>query len=118
MSEEAQRYYNLGMDKFEQGKFSEALGYFKKSSILENHFKTFDRIAVTLVKMGKHTEALDYSEKAFLLNENNDKVAINLSEILIKLENYERAFNIASIVLKRNPSYGPAKNIVSQSSAN
>ncbi len=91
--------------------FMKALEYFEKSIEIMPHFKTFERMYYCYKQLGKHDIARRYIEKAYLMNESNDKVAVEFAIELQEEGKIEFCLEVVNKVLKRNPSYGPAKRI-------
>jgi tetratricopeptide (TPR) repeat protein len=108
-------YYGLGVEFFEKGEYNKAIEYFFKSLEMGDHFKTYERLYNCYVKIGEHSKARECIEKAFELNRNNDKVAIEyISKLVNEGEEDELPKKLLDEVLERNPTYGPARKLKEQ----
>lgn len=108
MEEDGRYYYGLGIEALERGDVERSLEYFEQSARIEPHFKTYERISQCYKKLNKIVQAREYIEKAFDLNQNNDKIAVEYAEFLLNEDQIESAENLINDILKRNSSYGPA----------
>lgn len=104
-------YYQVGIEKYEKGEIDSALKNFQKSLELQEHFKTYEKLYHVLKKLGRNEEAKEAITKAYNLNDRNDKVAVEYVKFLLEDKNFEIAKKILNALLKRNPSYGPAKKL-------
>ncbi len=101
-------YYSLGSSKREDGETEGAIACFKKSLEKEEHFKTHHRLSLLYEENSLHGKAEYHLEKAYSLNTNNDKVAVEYAAMLIAKNKINDAQKILSVILTRNKSYGPA----------
>ena len=104
--------YGLGMECFEKNELQKALGFFQKSIEIEPHFKTYERMFVCFNKLGSRIEAKECIKRAFQLNDKNDKVTVEYVSILIEENSIDEAVLVLNDLLKRNPTYGPAKKLL------
>ena len=104
--------YNLGMDCFEKNEPQKAIVFFRKSAELDPHFKTYERMFDCFNKLGLKNEANECIKKAFQLNSKNDKVTVMYASVLAEENNVDNAVLILIDLLKRNPTYGPAKKLL------
>ncbi len=107
-------YYSIGLKCFKDEDFDGAIENFNQSLKLDEHFKTYHRIAEIFEKQGLFKESYTALEKAYGLNPRNDKLATSFAGTLQKNGNTKRAKEILNETLKRNPSYGPAKRMLEQ----
>lgn len=107
-------YYCTGLTDFEKGEFECALENFLKSSELDPHFKTYERISHVLRKLNRFEEADYFMEEAYLLNPKNDKTATGYSELLLRRGETGPAKDILNEIICRNPSYGPARRLIAE----
>jgi tetratricopeptide (TPR) repeat protein len=108
MSKDGYYYYCLGEDCLEKGELEKAISYYQKSLEKEEHFKTHHKLSVIYEKNAVYEKAEHHLERAFFLNENNDKVALDYSQMLITKNKRDEARNILESILSRNKTYGPA----------
>jgi tetratricopeptide (TPR) repeat protein len=112
MEYDSKYYYGLGLECFESGDVEKALEHFRKSLEIKPHFKTYERMYQCYKKMNKTYEAKECIEKAFYMNDKNDKVAIEYIRLLIQEGNIILSKKLLNGVLERNPSYDPAKKLL------
>ncbi len=108
MEKDGYYYYCLGEDSLEKGKQKDAIEFFLASLAKEDHFKTHHKLAAIYKENGFNDKAEQHLEKAYFLNPNNDKVAIEYSQMLITRNQINDAKMIIVSILKRNKNYGPA----------
>jgi tetratricopeptide (TPR) repeat protein len=104
-------YYEVGIEKYEKGDIESALKNFQKSLELQEHFKTYERLYHALKDLGRIEEAREAITKAYNLNDRNDKVAFEYVKFLLEDKNSAIAKKVLNALLKRNPTYGPAKKL-------
>jgi lipopolysaccharide biosynthesis regulator YciM len=107
--EKSYETYCLGQNAYEKGEFEKALEYFYESLACNEHYKTYEKIYYCLKVLNKQLEARKYLELAYNLNKNNDKITVEYSQMLIDEGKKELSKTLLEGLLKRNPSYGPAK---------
>ena len=107
-------YYCQGIAALEQGNLVVALERFEHSLSVERHFKTLARISQVLEMQGKPVEAAKALQQAYELNPKNEKVAVSFAENLDRGGNRAEARRIVEEVLRRTPSYGPAKRLLAK----
>ena len=112
--EQSYLLYEEGLLEFEKGEFQKALNCFNHSNQLHKHSRTYARIYECLMKLGRESEAKPYIKTAYSQNPNQDKVAIQYAELLIKDGHKELAIEILAKILKRNTTYNPAKKLLEQ----
>jgi len=114
MHKDALYYYGVGLEHFENGELMPALESFLKSLDMAPHFKTYERLYHVLLSLDRQEEAEVYLIKAYEMKPNNDKVCVLYAELLLKRGENMKGLKIAKEILKRNPTYGPAVNIISK----
>ncbi len=107
-------YYGLGVEAIEKNNYSEAIDNFLKSLAIRAHFKTYERLYYCYLNLGMISKSKECIEKAYKLNDKNDKVSVEYSQILFKEGLFDEALEILQCVLLRNPSYGPAKKLLKE----
>jgi|GEM_PF-1528707 len=107
-------YYCTGLGYFERGEFESALENFLRSSELEAHFKTSERIAHTLRKLGRPKEADYFLEQAYRLNPKNDKIGTEYAGLMLRRGQTSPAKEILKEIICRNPSYGPGWKLAAE----
>ncbi|MEW6173812.1 MAG: tetratricopeptide repeat protein [Bacillota bacterium] len=108
MVEDSNYYYGIGLEHLEKGEVEEALVQFQFSLSLMPHFKTYERLYECYKRIGRNQEAFDCLEKAFEMNNRNDKVAVEYIRLLMERGQCSQAVSMLKKVLERNPTYGPA----------
>lgn len=108
MEKDGYYYYCLGKDSLEKGKQKDAIEFFLASLAKEDHFKTHHKLSMIYKERDFINEAEYHLEKAYSLNENNDKIAIEYSQMLVTKNQIDDAKMIIIYILKRNNNYGPA----------
>jgi len=114
MGNDGYQLYLRGMELLDEANFEEALNFFYKSLEKEQHFKTYHRIAQTLIQTGNRDEAHIFFYHAWKMNTKNEKVAVDYADSLISINHYIEAKQILDKILKRNPTYGPALQLKSK----
>ncbi|QDG50777.1 tetratricopeptide repeat protein [Persicimonas caeni] len=112
--EKARREYLNGMQAFDEERYELALRYFRESSRIDEHFKTWQRIAQVLEKLGRATEAEEYYERAHQANPANSQVAVDYARVLLANQRVDEALELLEDVLRANTTYGAAKKLIAQ----
>ena len=107
-------YYCTGLGYFERGEFESALENFLRSSELEAHFKTSERMAHALRKLGRPEEADYFLEQSYHLNPKNDKIGIEYAGLMLRRGQISPAKEILKEIICRNPTYGPARRLMAE----
>ena len=110
--DEALSEYFEGIRLLENNSLREALEHFLYSLELDEHFKTCHQIYKVYDKLGDQESAYTYIIRAYKLNPNNDLVAFELAKKKVEKDLIDEAKFILSGILKRNPTYGPAKKML------
>lgn len=105
-------YYYLGVEEYKKGNYTNALKYLLISDRLESHFKTCERIFQCYMSISKIEEARKYIEKAYMLNQKNDKVALEYAKLLLKFDEKISAIELLKNIIQRNNSYHPARELL------
>ncbi|MDM8523215.1 tetratricopeptide repeat protein [Desulfococcaceae bacterium HSG8] len=107
-------YYRIGLEYFESGELESALESFLRSSESEPHFKTCVRTAHVLRELKRFEEADRFLEQAYRLNPKNDKTGIEYAELMLKRGQTFPAKKILNDIIRRNPTYGPARRLLTE----
>jgi len=94
------------------GQHSEAIALLQESLNHEPHFKTFELLGVSLKAVGRNDDALTALERALELNPRSSKTACILAAYLLEAQEVARSKAILLDVLKRTPTYGPARELL------
>jgi len=111
MIKDSRYYYGLGMECYEMNDYKKAVEFFQQSVVLQDHFKTFELLYRCYLKIGEYTSARECIEKAYFLNNKNDRVAVLYATVLLSENSIKSTETIIQDVLDRNPTYGPAKRL-------
>ncbi len=101
----ARPYHNLAVDYYEKkGNYVKALELYKtaisKRDLRSDHkVNTLDNIASIYFRMGKYNAALEYTEKALVLNNNHESALYNKCLILISMDQLVEAETIVKQLL-------------------
>jgi len=104
--------YQLGIDSLNKQEYTEAIQFLKESLLKSKHFKTYEKLFEIYKILGMNDESNIHLIEAFMLNPNNDKVALNYSMFLIQEARKEEAKEILQKVLSRNPTFKPASHLL------
>ncbi len=107
-------YYCTGLGHFERGEFESALENFLRSSELDPHFKTSERTAHALRKLGRPDEANHFLEQVYRLNPKNDKIGTEYAGVMLRQGQTSPAKEILKEIICRNPSYGPGWKLAAE----
>lgn len=107
-------FYGMGVEALEAKKYEEAIIFFKKSTLLQEHFKTYHLLYKALVAVKEFVDAKAAITHAYKLSPENDRVAFDYAEVCYEEGKHEAARNILEGILKRNSSFGPAKRLLSK----
>lgn len=109
---EAIDFYYKGIEAFDKGDYSSAIEYFKISDSLESHYKTYEMLFQCWKAISNMNEAYDCIKKAYVLNPANDKVAYEYAETSVQFNDKESAKKVLTEILKRNPTYKKARQLL------
>jgi tetratricopeptide (TPR) repeat protein len=101
-------YYSIGVEEFEKGNFDIALENLSISINIEPHFKTYQKQAAILEKLGRNTEAFEVLEAAYFLNPTNNFVAFQYAEKLFDKGKFDKCSAILNDIIDNNSTYNPA----------
>jgi tetratricopeptide (TPR) repeat protein len=107
-------YYCTGVGHFEKGDFEAALENFLKSSEMDPHFKTSERISSVLRKLKRFEEADRFLEQAYRLNPKNDKTGTEYAGLLLRRGEISSVKEVLKEILCRNPAYGPGWKLAAE----
>lgn len=112
MEKDSVYYYGMGLDYYKEGNMEKALENFLHSLHMEIHFKTYERIYQVLTSLGNYKEAREYLLKAYELNNKNEKICVEFAKVIFEEGKVLQAEEILKEVIKRIPTYGPAKKLL------
>jgi tetratricopeptide (TPR) repeat protein len=100
--------YDLGRMYYQQQRHAEAAQAFRKATALDPlAYKAWDNLGLATEALGDVAEAQQHYLKALALVHKDhpryDVVYANFADLLIKLGNYQRAFDLAAEAAQRNP---------------
>jgi len=100
--------YDLGRMYYQQQRHAEAAEAFRKATVLDPlAYKAWDNLGLAAEALGDVAQAQQHYLKALALVHKDhpryDVVYANFADLLIKLGNYQRAFDLAVEAAQRNP---------------
>ena len=101
--------YNLGRIYYQQGRHTEAADLFRRAIALDPRaYRAWDNLGLASEALGDAAQAQQHYLKAIALVHKDhpryDVVYANFADLLIKLGNYQRAFDLAVEAAQRNPA--------------
>jgi tetratricopeptide (TPR) repeat protein len=101
--------YNLGRIYYQQGRHAEAADAFRRATTLDPRaYRAWDNLGLATEALGDVARAQQHFLKAIALvykdHPEYDVVYANFADLLIKLGNFQRAFDLAAEAAQRNPS--------------
>ncbi len=112
--DEARQAYHEGRDLLETGRAEAAAAELRRSLELCPHSSTARLLADALMAIGAGADALAAAGLAYALNPRMDISATRFADLLLGYGDEQRAAEIVTEVLARNPDYGPAREILSK----
>ena len=106
--------YNLGRIYYQQGRHAEAAELFRRATALDpGAYRAWDNLGLAAEALGDAAQAQRHYLKAIALvykdHPEYDVVYANFADLLIKLGNFQRAFDLAVEAAQRNP--GDPRNL-------
>jgi tetratricopeptide (TPR) repeat protein len=100
--------YSLGRIYYQQSRHAEAAEMFRRATEMDaRDYKAWDNLGLTSEALGDMAQAQQHYLKAISLvykdHPEYDVVYANFADLLIKLGNFQRAFDLASEAAQRNP---------------
>ncbi len=100
--------YDLGRIYYQQGRHTEAAASLRRATALDPRaYKAWDNLGLASEALGDVAQAQQHYLKAIALvykdHSHYDVVYANFADLLIKLGNYQRAFDLAAEAAERNP---------------
>lgn len=100
--------YNLGRIYYQQGRHTEAAEMFRRATALDpRDYKAWDNLGLASEALGDVAQAQQHYLKTIALVHKDhpryDVVYANFADLLIKLGNFQRAFDLAAEAAQRNP---------------
>lgn len=101
--------YDLGRIYYQQGRHKEAAALLRRATELDPRaYKAWDNLGLAAEALGDVAQAQQHYLKALSLvykdHPQYDVVYANFADLLIKLGNYQRAFDLAAEAAQRNPN--------------
>lgn len=101
--------YNLGRIYYQQGRLAEAAEAFRRATALDARaYRAWDNLGLVSEALGDVAQAQQHYLKAIALVHKDhpryDVVYANFADLMIKLGNYPRAFDLAAEAAERNPN--------------
>jgi tetratricopeptide (TPR) repeat protein len=101
--------YHLGRIYYQQGRHTEAAETFRRAITLDPRaYRAWDNLGLALEALGDVAQAQQHYLKAIALVHKDhpryDVVYANFADLMIKLGNYQRAFDLAVEAAERNPN--------------
>ena len=106
--DDAEVLYDLGRIYYQQSRHAEAADAFRRATVLDPRaYKAWDNLGLASEALGDTAQAQEHYLKAIALVHKDhpqyDVVYANFADLLIKLGNYQRAFDLAAEAAQRNP---------------
>lgn len=102
--------YWAGKERLNNAYYEEAMELFNASLELERHFKPYECLYRCYAALEEPEKAFECISEAYKLNPKNDKVALGYAKMLADhKKDVAAARGILADILKRNPTYNPAK---------
>lgn len=100
--------YNLGRIYYQQGRHAEAADAFRRATALDSRaYRAWDNLGLATEALGDAAQAQRHYLKAIALVHKDhpryDVVYANFADLLIRLGNFQRAFDLAAEAAERNP---------------
>ena len=106
--------YLAGNDCLKKSDYISAINFFTTSNSLEPHYKTFEKLFLCYYSINQMEKAFDCISCSYNINNKNDKTALEYAKMLVEYKHdYFLAKEILLDILQRNPSYKPAKKLLS-----
>ena len=101
--------YSLGRIYYQQSRHAQAAEMFRRATVIDaRDYKAWDNLGLASEALGDVTQAQQYYLKAISLvykdHPEYDVVYANFADLLIKLGNFQRAFDLAAEAAQRNPA--------------
>ncbi len=110
--DKARPYLSLGYLKFKEGKYEEAIDYYKKSIEIFPTAEAYNNLAYTLTKYNptnlNDSVAIKLLEKSILLKKENYKSYLNIGDIYLRKRDYGNAMINYKKALEINPKFSAA----------
>ena len=106
--------FSLARDALDKDDEVSAITLLQESLELNAHFKAYELLGHICLKQGDLVQARQYLEKAYALNERNNKTATLLAETLSAQGDSIKAIRVLEEVLLRNKNYGPVQKLLEQ----
>ncbi len=106
--------YLAAREAIERGDLNKAVDLLCQSISNEPHFKSHELLGECYGKLGRTNLALREFEKAVQLNPRSEKSQTLLANCLADAGRTEEAKAVLGDLLSRNPTYGPAKRLLSR----
>ncbi|MCR4643332.1 MAG: hypothetical protein K5697_15060 [Lachnospiraceae bacterium] len=105
---DAYELYGLGREEYDKGNYSAAIGYFERSNLVDEHYKTYEMLFRCWKILEEREKAKACIERAYELNPYNDKTAFEYAEFHAEAGDKETAKAVLKKLIERNPTYKKA----------
>lgn len=106
--------YPAAREVIATGDLNKAVDLLCQSISIEPHFKSHELLGECYGKLGQTNLALREFEKAVQLNPRSEKSQTLLANCLADAGRTDQAKAVLTDLLSRNPTYGPAKRLLSR----
>ena len=106
--------YCDGRDAIDRGDMESAERLLLESLGISAHFKTHELLGDIAAMRRNGEDAFKHYASAYSLNPNSDSAATRYARALLGSGRINDARSIIDSVLERNPSYGPAKDLLQE----
>lgn len=106
--------YCDGRDALDRGDLDSAEQLLLESLAVDAHFKTHEVLGDIFASRGNANEAIKHFASAYNLNARSDSAATRYARALFAVGRTDDARSIIDTVLERNPSFGPARELLDE----
>lgn len=112
LPDEATAQYNGGRAVLEQGDVDQAIFKLLQSFAIQPHGATARKLADAFERRGDIPSEDSWRRRAYEVQPNSDVIAVQYARSLVRNGNTSAAATVLQGVLKRNATYGPAKELL------
>lgn len=112
---EAYRYYNMGLQAYNQGNLGESIKQFQKATQVDpNYFNAHFNLGTLYYQIGRYEQARAAYERAIALNPQDSDTRYNLALTLEKLRQYDLAIASLNRIPPGDPRSAMAQNKINE----